>query len=164
MSPRYQDQYQVNFIFGPMIGLAFIVGALWLLVLLRGPEGALGPLWLPPIVILAAVLLALNYRTMKLQLWDDGIVVGFGIINRRIRWGDVSSYTLVPGPEPRRGDLGYHINRVEGVWRASYIAPIPERVLFRLNSGIIREVFVSVSRSAEFLSLLEHRMGVPGEE
>lgn len=100
---------------------------------------------------------------MKIQFWDDGIGVGFGII-RSVRWGNVSSYTFVAGPEPRRGELGYHINRVEGVWRASHIAPVPERILFRLKRGTIREVFASVRRPSEFLSLLGHRLDPPGKE
>ncbi len=156
---RYEDRFKTSFITGPMVGVAFIVASMWFLVLMRGPEGALGPIWLPPLIILVVIALAWNYRIMTVQLYENRIDVGFGILPRRVSWGNVRSYRLVRGPEPRRGDLGYHINRVLGVWRVSYIAPVPDRVLVRLKKGLMREVFISVSRPDVFMSLLDHRIG-----
>ncbi|MFQ5838683.1 MAG: hypothetical protein ACE5HJ_07860 [Thermoplasmata archaeon] len=157
---RYEDKYPSSFITGPMVGLALIVGSLWLLVLLGRPLGLpMGPAWLPPLIIVLAVAMAWNYRTMSVELHGDGISVGFGIIKRQVSWEDVRSYRLVRGPEPRRGDLGYNINRVMGVWRASYIGPVPDRVLFRLKKGLIREVFISVTRPEEFMGFLRGRIG-----
>lgn len=156
---RYEDKYRSNFITGPMAGLAFIVASLWVMSLLGAGGMPLGPVWLPPLIIALAIVLAINYRTMKVEVDDQGVVVGFGFIRRRVSWEEVRSYRLVRGPEPRRGDLGYNINRVMGVWRASYIGPVPERVLFRLRRGLIREVFISVTRPEEFMKIIDGRIG-----
>lgn len=128
--------------------------------ILNGPGGADSPpAWFFMLIGLLFLSCAFNFRTLRIELSQQAVMVGYGLIKRRIPWETIERCYRDNVSNLRYGGLGIRIGRVRGNWRLVYNTPGTPRVVLALNRGWFPEFVFSTRNPDDVLNLIRQRIG-----
>ncbi len=112
---------------------------------------------------LALAVLLGNLRRLTVELGENEIAVGFGIIRHAVPWERVEKVRRAgrsPGPY---GGAGWRVRRLPGGWIMAFADLRSPRVVLELRGGRLRELVFSTRNPAEVIRLIQGRLAERGE-
>jgi hypothetical protein len=146
-----------------MFLIALLMLALLIIQMVVGPIGNTpAPDWfyLVMFIFMTAIgFLVVNFRALVIRVTDQAITVSYGLIKRRILWGDVESGFRDESPGLRYGGWGARIVRVEGRWRLAFNVIGAPGVVLCLRRGRVREFMFSTKNPEQVLGIVAQQAG-----
>lgn len=158
--PIYEETIPL-WLFTALLG-GFAAVCLFLAVyqIVNGPGGADSPPpWFFLLIGLFFLGMALNFRTLRIELSQQAVMVGYGIAKRTIPWEVIERCYRDNVSNLRYGGWGIRIGRVQGKWRLVYNTPGAPRVVLALNRGWFPEFVFSTRHPDEVLKIIQERIG-----
>ncbi len=156
----YEETLYLRVFTALLSGFAAVCLFLAVYQILNGFGGADSP---PPWFFMLFALLflgiAFNFRTLRIELSPQAVVVGYGIAKRMIPWEAIERGYRDEVSNLRYGGWGIRIGWVQGKWRLVYNTPGTPRVVLAVNRGWFDEFVFSTRNPDEVLNLIRQRIG-----
>jgi hypothetical protein len=101
-----------------------------------------------------------NYRTLRIQITDDALILRFGLVRWRTELANIQSWTLDDPPFwIKYGGAGVHFALVDDLYRAFFNFLVGPRILiiFKEKQGRVQALSFSTNQPARVLELIERR-------
>lgn len=153
LAPLYQEsisapKWLAGVILAGMAFVGFMIGLEATRNSLEGSERLLFFVFMG-LALVAQGVVALNFFVLKVAVTSDSVEFAYGIFKRRLRWSQVTGYSVQRYDWKRYGGWGLRFGlRGRRAWS---VPGVPEGVSFQVEeNGKRREYFVSSRKPAEF--------------
>lgn len=130
-----------------------------------GPIGQRpAPNWFWGLMAAMYILLSMllwNFRRLTVEITEDHIAVGFGVLRRVIPWGRVTGVRRDTGSLLSYGGVGWRISRRKGGWVMAFVDFRSPRIVLELQGGRIREFVFSTRDPEKIQRMIANRLGSP---
>jgi len=103
-----------------------------------------------------------NYRTLKIHITENDLVLRFGLVRWRTALSNIQSCAVDDSPWwIKYGGAGVHFASVRGIYRAYFNFLEGPRILitFKEKQGLVQALVFSTGQPVEILELLKNRIG-----
>jgi hypothetical protein len=142
----------------------FVVLAAIFLVLFGWRFTRVGWKFLPGLFLFLGALFlfyVVNYRTLRIELTDEALILKFGLVRWRTEFSNIHSFHLDdPPPWIKYGGAGVHFAQVHGLYRGFFNFLEGPRVLviFKEKQGRVQALSFSTHHPEKILEILEGRI------
>jgi hypothetical protein len=112
------------------------------------------PLWLLPLLLLLFAALTVNFAWLTIRVTDDGVVVAYGMIRRRMSWDEIRDCYLDEASAVRYGGFGVRIGSYKGTRRLIFNTIGDPRVVVLTTSATTPEFVFSTAHPEEIIRIV----------
>jgi hypothetical protein len=114
--------------------------------------------WFWLILFIFFLVLTFNFSTLNIQIDQDGIRVGYGVLKKKITWERVKDSYIDETSVIWYGGWGVRLARIKGNWRIVYNVMRGPRVIVSLTDGWITEFVFSSKNPKKVLSTIKQHL------
>jgi hypothetical protein len=104
------------------------------------------------------IILGLIFGRLVIRVDYQNVVVGFGIIKKRIPWENIKEVYQDETSAIKYGGAGIRTTRLQGEWVLAYIVVGGPRVVLRMKEGKFKRFVFSTKNPEEVLNVIKGQM------
>ena len=144
--------------------MTLLLGAVTLLMLwqviqqMQAGSGGENPSWLLPVMLGLFAFLTLNFAWLTIRVTDEEVVIGYGVLRRRVKWEDILDCYPDEASVVRYGGWGIRFGSYKGKRRLIYNTMGTLRVVLRTTSPTFPELVFSTAQPEDVVSRVREHL------
>ncbi len=139
-----------------LITVLMVILFLYLLSLPGVDEGRAALFYL--IIIATIILIGVNFSVFTIRATPDYLLLTFGLLKKRINWGDIENCEIVNIPWTKFGGLGIRMTKLNGKMTLAYIVEKAPKVALEVKGQKYKMLVFSTRKPEELINIIRQKI------